>query len=200
MHISLQKVMKSCETLLAFRALDTHDPRRGFTLRKHVPKVLCFPRDHDPRSYDMLHWPRKASSSLSSKNATVLRIASMVHGADSLRLPRKTQSFERCTLANVLATSAKHCTCHAFHKVPDSWHQPCKLTFQTSTAADSRALRMQNALHVRRPARTPGKTMPSKLRFPRCTLCMSPRSRNQHGIPKRHSGADETTGTERAPQ
>ena len=43
----------------AFRALDTHDLRRRFTFRNHASEVLRLPRNHEPRSYEMLHWPRK---------------------------------------------------------------------------------------------------------------------------------------------
>ena len=44
----------------AFRALDTRDLRRGFTFRNHASGVLRLPRNHEPRSYEMLHWPRKS--------------------------------------------------------------------------------------------------------------------------------------------
>ena len=65
--------------------------------------------------------------------------------------------------ANVLAMSTKHCACHDFHNVPDSLHLPRNLTFRTSTAEDFLAPAMQHEVHVRKRARTPGKTMPSKL-------------------------------------
>ena len=84
----------------AFRALDTHDLRRGFTFRNHASEVLCLPRNHEPRSYEMLHWPRKSIPKLKfqkcnpSQELSPLTSKYRIHGADSLRLPRKTQSFE----------------------------------------------------------------------------------------------------------
>ena len=57
----------------AFRALDTHDLRRGFTFRNHASEVLRLPRNHEPRSYEMLHWPRKRILKLKFQNATPLR-------------------------------------------------------------------------------------------------------------------------------
>ena len=110
------------------------------------------------------------------------------------------QSFERHTPANVLATSTKYGACHDFHNVSDSLHLPRKLTFLTSACAGFLAPAMHNDVHVRKRTRTPGKTTPSKLRKPRRRLCASLRSRNQHRISKRHSCADETTGSERAPR
>ena len=116
----------------------------------------------------------------------------------SLRLPRKTQSFEWHTPANVLATSTKYCACHDFHNVSDSLHLP-KLTFLTSTSDGFLEPAMRNDVHVGKRARTPGKTTPSKLRKSGRPLCASLRGRNQHRISKRHSCADETTRSERAP-
>ena len=84
----------------AFRALDTHDLRRGFTFRNHAPEVLCLPRNHEPRSYEMLHWPRKSIPKLQfqkcnpSQELSPLTSKYRIHGADSLHLPRKTHSFE----------------------------------------------------------------------------------------------------------
>ena len=69
---------------------------------------------------------------------------------------------------------------------------PCKLTFLTSTCDGFLAPAMQNA-------RTPGKTMLSKLQFAGRKLCASLRRRNQHRISKRHPCANETSGSERAP-
>ena len=57
----------------AFRALDTHDLRRGFTFRNHASEVVRLPRNHEPRSYEMLHWPRKRILKLKFQNATPLR-------------------------------------------------------------------------------------------------------------------------------
>ena len=57
----------------AFCALDTHDLRRGFTFRNHASEVLRLPRNHEPRSYEMLHWPRKRILKLKFQNATPLR-------------------------------------------------------------------------------------------------------------------------------
>ena len=190
----------------AFRALDTHDLRRGFTFRNHASEVLCLPRNHEPRSYEMLHRPRKSILKLKFQKCNTSQELSpstskyRIHGAVSLRLPRKTQSFEWHTPANVLATSTKYCACHDFHNVSDSLHLPRKLTFLTSTCDGFLAPAMRNDVHVRKRTRTPGKTMLSKLRFAGRKLCASLRSRNQHRISKRHSCADETTGSERAPQ
>ena len=84
----------------AFRALDTHDLRRGFTFRNRASEVLRLPRNHEPRSYEMLHWPRKSIPKLKfqkcnpSHELSPLTSKYRIHGADSLRLPRKTQSFE----------------------------------------------------------------------------------------------------------
>ena len=84
----------------AFRALDTHDLRRGFTFRNHASEVLCLPRNHEPRSYEMLHWPRKSIPKLQfqkcnpSQELSPLTSKYRIHGADSLHLPRKTHSFE----------------------------------------------------------------------------------------------------------
>ena len=83
----------------AFRALDTHDLRRGFTFRNRASEVLRLPRNHEPRSYEMLHWPRKSIPKLKfqkcnpSQELSPLTSKYRIHGADSLRLPRKTQSF-----------------------------------------------------------------------------------------------------------
>ena len=84
----------------AFRALDTHDLRRGFTFRNHASEVLRLPRNHEPRSYEILHWPRKRILKLKlqkcspSQELSPLTSKYRIHGADSLHLPRKTQSFE----------------------------------------------------------------------------------------------------------
>ena len=84
----------------AFRALDTHDLRRGFTFRNHASEVLRLPRNHEPRSYEMLHWPRKSIPKLKfqkcnpSQELSPLTSKYRIHGANSLRLPRKKQSFE----------------------------------------------------------------------------------------------------------
>ena len=125
-------------TLPAFRALDTHDLHRGLTRRNHVSEVLQTPRNHEAKSYEKLHWPRKSILNFKSQTYNPSQESSpstSKHsiGAGALRLPRKTQSFARNTPANVLARSTKHCACHDFHKVPDSLHLPRKLTFLTST-------------------------------------------------------------------
>ena len=84
----------------AFRALDTHDLRRRFTFRNHASEVLRLPRNHEPRSYEMLHWPRKRILKLKlqkcnpSQELSPLTSKYTIHGTDSLHLPRKTQSFE----------------------------------------------------------------------------------------------------------
>ena len=84
----------------AFRALDTHDLRRGFTFRNHASEVLRLPRNHEPRSYEILHWPHKSIPKLQfqkcnpSQELSPLTSNYRIHGADSLHLPRKTQSFE----------------------------------------------------------------------------------------------------------
>ena len=149
-------------TLPAFRAMETHDRGRGlhFSTKKrnftsipctrharspqtvHISKpseALRLPRNHEPRSYEMLHWPRKSILKLKfqkrnpSQELSPLTSKYRIHAADSLRLPRKTQSFERRTPANVLATSTKYSVCHNFHYVPHSLHLPRQLTFLTST-------------------------------------------------------------------
>ena len=177
----------------AFGALDTRDLRRGFTFWNHASEVLRLPRNHEPRSYNMLHWPRKSIPKLQSQKCNPSQELSpstskhRIHGADSLRLPRKAQSFEWRTPANVLATSTKYCACHDFHNVSDSLHLPRKLTFLTSTCDGFLAPATQHEVHVRKRTRTPGKTRPSRLRKPRRQLCASLRSRNQHRISKRHS-------------
>ena len=163
----------------AFRALDTHDPRKGFIFRNHASEVLRLPRNQEPRSYEMLHWPRKIILKLKfqkckpSQELSPSTSKHRIHGANSLRLPW-------------------------FRNVSDPLQLPRKLTFRTSKCDDILALAMQNALHIRKRAWTLGKTMPSKC--PRRKLCASLRSRNQHRISKRHSFADETRGSERAPQ
>ena len=87
-------------TLPAFHALDTHDLCRRFTFRNHASEVPCLPRNHEPRSYEILHWPRKSIPKLKfqkcnpSQELSPLTSKYRIHGADSLRLPRKTQSFE----------------------------------------------------------------------------------------------------------
>ena len=84
----------------AFRALDTHDLRRRFTFRNHASEVLRLPRNHEPRSYEMLHWPRKSILNLKfqkcnpSQELSPLTSKYRIHCANSLRLPRKTQSFK----------------------------------------------------------------------------------------------------------
>ena len=192
-------------TLPASRALDTHDLRRGFTFQNHASEVLRLPRNHEPRSYEMLRWPRKRFLKLKfqkchpSQELSPLTAKCRIHGADSLHLPRKTQSLEWRTPANVLATSSKYCACHDFHNVSDSLHLPRKLTFLTSTCDGFLAPAMQNEVHARKRARIAGQTMPSTLRKSGRQLCASLRSRNQRRISKRHSCADETTGPERVP-
>ena len=154
----------------------------------------------------MLHWPRKNILNLKfqkctpSQELTPLTSKCMIHGADSLRLPRKTQCFEWHTPANVLATSTKCCACHGFHNVSNSLHLLRKLTFLTSISDGFLAPAMRNDVHARKRARTPGKTTPSKLWKSGRPLCASLRNRNQHRIWKQHSYADETTRSERAPQ
>ena len=161
-------------TLPAFRAMNTHDPRT----RKIILKL----------KFQTCNPSQELSPSASKHR---------IHGADSLRLPRKTQSFERQTPANVLATSTKHCACHDFHNVLDSLHLP--LTLLTSRAEGCLAPAMQNEVRLRKRTRTPGITTPSKLRFPRRQLCAGLRSRNQQRISKRHSCANETRKSERLP-
>ena len=123
----------------AFRALDTHDLRRGFTFRNHASEVLRSPRNHEPRSYEMLHWPRKHILKLKFQKYNPFQELSpltskyRIHGTDSLHLPYKRQSFEWYMPANILATSMKYCACHDFHNISDSLHLPHKLTFPTST-------------------------------------------------------------------
>ena len=174
----------------AFRALDTHDLCRGFTFRNHASEVLRLPRNHEPRSYEILHWPRKSIPKLQfqkcnpSQELSPLTSKYRIHGADSLHLPRKTQSFEWHTPAKVLATSTKYCACHGFHNVSDSLHLPRKLTFLTPISHGSLAPAMQNEVHVRKRARTPGERTPSKLWKSGRPLCASLRSRNQHRISK----------------
>ena len=196
-------------TLPAFGAINTHDPRRWlrFEIRKcnftsilrprrarspqrvhyHVSDVLRLPQNHERTSYEMLHCPHKMSLKLKFQECNPSQELSpwtskhRIHGADFLRLP----TFWQRT---------KHCACHGFHKVPDSLHLPRKLTFLTSTCDMFLAAAMQNEVHVRKHARTPGKTMHSKLQFPRRKLRASLRSRNQHRISKRYSCADETRG------
>ena len=110
-----------------------------------------------------------------------------IHGADSLHLPRKTQSFECHTPGNVLATSTKYYACHDFYNVSDSLHLPRKLTFLTSICDGFLASAMQNEVHVRKRTRTHGKTMPSKLRKSGRRLCASLRSRNQTAFLRRRN-------------
>ena len=111
-------------TLPAFRAIDTHDLRRrlhleikkhNFTciprtrharspqrvhIRNHASEVLRLPRNHEPRSYEMLHWPRRSIPKLKFQKCNPSQELSpstskhRIHGANSLRLPRKMQSFE----------------------------------------------------------------------------------------------------------
>ena len=114
-------------TLPAFRAMDTRDLRRGlhcetkkcnltsiprtrharspqrvhgFTCRNHASEVLRLPRNHEPRSHAMLHWPRKSIIKMKFQKCNISQELSpltskyRVHGADCLRLPCKTQSFE----------------------------------------------------------------------------------------------------------
>ena len=130
------------------RKLKFHTGRRPWKW-KHVPvsEVLRLPRNHDPRSYEMLRWPRKLILKFTlqkcnrnpSQESSPSTSKHGIHGADFPQLPRKTQSFEWRTPANVLATSTKHCACHDFHKVSDSLRLPRKLTFRSSKAIRSPA-------------------------------------------------------------
>ena len=76
----------------AFRAFDTHDFRRGFTFRNHASEVLRLPRNHEPRSYEALHWPRKRILKLKlqkcnpSQELSPLTSKYWTHGMDSLHL------------------------------------------------------------------------------------------------------------------
>ena len=107
--------------------------------------VLRLPRNHDLRSYEMLHLPRRLILKLKfqkcnhSQESSPSTSKHSIHGADSLRLSRKTQSFEWHTPANVLATSTKCCACHDFHQVSDSLHLPRKLTLRPSKTIRSPA-------------------------------------------------------------
>ena len=125
-------------------------PKRKFSARlprkwRHVSEVLRLPRNHDPRSYEMLHCPRKLILKFKFQKCNPSQQSSpstskhSIHGADSLRLSRKTQSFEWHTPANVLATSTKYCACHDFHKLSDSLHLPRKVTFRSSKTIRSPA-------------------------------------------------------------
>ena len=180
-------------TLPASRALDTRGLRRRFTFQNHASEVLRLPRNHEPRSYEMLRWPRKSILKLKfqkcnpSQELSPLTAKYRIHGADSLHLPRKTQSLERRTPANVLRTSSKYCACHDFHNVSDSLHLPRNLTFLTSTCDGFLAPAMQNEVHARKRARIAGQTMPSTLRKLGWQLCASLRSRNQRRISKRQA-------------
>ena len=95
LHFEIQNAISP-----AFRALDKHDLRRGFTFRNHASEVLRLPQNHEPRSYEMLHWPRKSIPKLKfqkcnpSQELSPLTSKYRIHGANSLRLPCKTQSFE----------------------------------------------------------------------------------------------------------
>ena len=77
-------------TLPAFRALDTQDLRRGLTFRNHASKVLRLPRNHEPMSHEMRHWPRKSIPKLKfqkrnpSHELSPLASKYRIHGADSL--------------------------------------------------------------------------------------------------------------------
>ena len=109
-------------TLLAFGALDTDDLRRGFTFQ--TSEVLRLPRNHEPRSYEMLPWPRKSILKLkfqkcslyqelspsTSKHISMARIRCACH-------VKRNPSND--TPANGLATSTKYCTCPDFHNVPN---------------------------------------------------------------------------------
>ena len=103
-----------------------------------------------------------------------------IHGADSLRLPRETQSCERHTPANVFATSTKHCACHEICKVSDSLHLPRKMTFSRLQCVEFLAPATQNALHVRKRARHLHESFVPEARKPRPPLYASLRSRNGH--------------------
>ena len=157
----------------------THALGRGFHFEIRKRNLTCIPRTRRTRSPQRVarrnqttqlylhsaHSTRTISAkgcTWKSENATLPAFCAM--DTHDLRLPRKTQSFEWHTPANVLATSTKYCACHDFHNVPDSLHLPRKLTFLTSTAEDFLAPAMQNEVHVRKRTRTPAKTMPSKFR------------------------------------
>ena len=110
--------------------------------RNHASEALRLPRNHEPRSYKMGHWPRKSILKLKfqkcnpSQELSPLTTKFRIHGADSVHLPRKTQSFEWRTPANVLAMSTKYCACHVNSrfwplKVTDSLHLPCKVKFMS---------------------------------------------------------------------
>ena len=210
-------------TLPAFGALDTQDLRRELHFEIRNRNFTSIPRTRLARFSQGVHIskPCFGSTATATKSwAEVIRNAALklkfqkcnpsqelspwtakyrIHGADSLHLPRKTQSLERRMPANVLATSSKNCACHDFHNVSDSLHLPRKLTFLTSTCDGFLAPAMQNEVHARKRARIAGQTMPSTLRKSGRQLCASLRSRNQRRISKRHSCADETTGPERVP-
>ena len=80
----------------AFRTLDTHDLRRGFTFRNHASEVLRLPRNHEPRLYEILQWPYKSIPKLQfqkcnpSQELSPLTSKYRSHGVDSPHLPRKT--------------------------------------------------------------------------------------------------------------
>ena len=113
----------------AFRALDTHDLRRGFTFRNHASEVLRLPRNHEPRSYEMPHWPRKSIlklkfqkcnpsqelSPLTSK-CRMVRIPCACHvkhnPSNDTRLPTFWQRPRNTAPATIFTTSPIPCTCH----------------------------------------------------------------------------------------
>ena len=187
----------------AFRALDTHDLRRGFIFRNHASEVLRLPRNHEPRLYEMLHWPRNYILKLKlqkynpSQELSPLTSKYRIHEVDALHLPHKTQSFEWHVPTNILATSMKYCACHNFLNMSDSLRLPHKLMFLTSIRFLAPA--MQNKVLVRKYIQISDKMISSKLWFPRRKLCASLRSRNHYRILKRHSCADKSTGSERIP-
>ena len=219
--------------LPAFRAMDTHDLRRGLHLEIKQRSFACITRTRHARSpHNGSHFKAmfqkhcacheimnrshtkcsnghaKASSSSSSKNATTLRnwatwpqnIGSgsiMVripcarhvkcNPSNDTRLPTVWQCARNAAPATIFTTCRIPFACHVNSRfwpshVTDSLHLPWKRNSCPKTCTDT------------------GKTMHSKLRFPRRQLCGCLRSRNQHRISKRHSCANETSGTPRAPQ
>ena len=136
-------------TLAAFRVLDTHDLRKGF-IRNHASEALRLPGNHEPRSYEMMHWPRKSilklnfqkcnpSQALRPQNmGSMVRILCARHVKrnpwNDARLPTFWQRPRNTAPATILITCPTPCAGHV----------------DSSTAQDFLAPAMQNEVHVRK--------------------------------------------------
>ena len=119
----------------AFRALDTHDLRKGLHFEIQKRNFTCIPRTRHARSPQRVHISKtcfRSTAPATKSWAEVIRNAALATQNHPQAQVPKMQPLSG-TPANVLATSTKYCACHDFRNVSDSLHLPRKLTFLTST-------------------------------------------------------------------